>query len=360
MKTESLVPQKSTSKPNSTADAEIFILHRLLLPHKPLTKTRSLGPKNHPRSLVLRLTLTSSVHIDYSWQRNRWRKLSPWCPKNHPRTQFYGWCWNIHCTRLLLAKKPLTKTKSLGPKTNPRSPVLRLTLKSSVYIGYYRLENHRRKLSPCGQKNHPRSKFLRPTLTSSAHKDYFWLRNRRRKLRPWCQKIILETNYTADAEIFKAYILLLAQKPLTKTSSLLSQKSSSKPSYTADAEIFQAYRLLLAQKPLTKTESLVPQKSSSKPNSTADAEIFILRRLLLPQKPLMKTRSLGTKNHPRSPVLQLTLTSSTHIDYSWQRNRWWKLSPWCPKNHPRTQFYGWRWILQSTQTTAASETVDEN
>jgi hypothetical protein len=173
MKTESLVPQKSTSKPNSTAGAEIFILHRLLLPHKPLTKTRSLGPKNHPRSLVLRLTLTSSVHIDYSWQRNRWRKLSPWCPKNHPRTQFYGWCWNIHCTRLLLAKKPLTKTKSLGPKTNPRSPVLRLTLKSSVYIGYYRLENHRRKLSPCGQKNHPRSKVLRPTLTSSAHKDYF-------------------------------------------------------------------------------------------------------------------------------------------------------------------------------------------
>jgi hypothetical protein len=74
------------------------------------------------------------------------------------------------------------------------------------------------------------------------------MRNRRIKLSPWCPKIILETNYTADAEIFRAYILLLAQKPLTKTSSLLSQKSSSKPSYTTDAKIFQAYRLVLAPK----------------------------------------------------------------------------------------------------------------
>jgi hypothetical protein len=53
MKTESLLSQKSSSKPNSTADAEIFNLHRLLLPLKPLTKTSSLGPKNHPRSPVL-------------------------------------------------------------------------------------------------------------------------------------------------------------------------------------------------------------------------------------------------------------------------------------------------------------------
>jgi hypothetical protein len=64
----------------------------------------------------------------------------------------------------------------------------------------------------------------------------------------------------ADGEIFRAYRLLLAQKPLTKTSSLLSQKSSSKPSYTADAENCKAYKLLLGQKPLMKTESLVPQK----------------------------------------------------------------------------------------------------
>jgi hypothetical protein len=147
-----------------------------------------------------------------------------------------------------------------------------------------------------------------------------------------------------------------------------------------------------------KIESLLSQKSSSKPSSTADAEIFNLHRLLLPQKPLMKTRSLGPKNHPRSPVLRLTLTSSSQIKYSWQTNRWWKLSPCCPKNHPRnpvlpltltlksstqidyfkkenscrklspsvpkiileTQFYRWRWNHQSTHTTAASETVDEN
>src|SRR4030067_164570 len=63
-KTESLLSQKSSSKPSSTTDAEIFTLHRLLLPQKPLTKTRSLGHKNHPRSLVLRLTLTYSEHID--------------------------------------------------------------------------------------------------------------------------------------------------------------------------------------------------------------------------------------------------------------------------------------------------------
>jgi len=64
-KTESLLSEKSSSKPSSTADAEIFIVHRLLLPHKPLTRTSTLGRKNHPRSQVLRLTLKSSAHIDY-------------------------------------------------------------------------------------------------------------------------------------------------------------------------------------------------------------------------------------------------------------------------------------------------------
>jgi hypothetical protein len=71
---------------------------------------------------------------------------------------------------------------------------------------------------------------------------------------------------------------------------------------------------------LTKTESLLSQKSSSKPSSRADAEIFTLHRRLLPQKLLTKTRSLGPKNLPRSPVLRLTLTSSPHIDYSCQTN----------------------------------------
>jgi hypothetical protein len=76
-------PTKSSSKPSSTADTELFIVHRLLLPHKPLTRNRTLGRKNQPRSQVLRLTLTFSGHIDYWWLRNRWRKLSPNCTKNH-------------------------------------------------------------------------------------------------------------------------------------------------------------------------------------------------------------------------------------------------------------------------------------
>jgi len=166
MKTESLPSQKSSSKPSSTADALIFSLHKLLLPHKPLTKTRSMGPKNHPRNPVLRMTLKSSIYTRYCCLRNRWRKQSPW-----------------------------------------------------------------------------------------------------------------------------------------------------DPSSTTDANIFYANRLLLTDKPLTKNESLVSQNSSSKRSSTADAEIFNLHRLLLPQKPLTKTRSLGPKNHPRSPVLRLMVTSSAQIDY---------------------------------------------
>jgi len=181
-----------------------------------------------------------------------------------------------------------------------------------------------------------------------------------------------------------------------KTESLLSQKSSSKSSSTADAEIFTLHGLLLAQKPLTKTRTLGPKKSSKKPSSTAVADIFCANRLLLTDKPVMKIeplcpknhprnlvlsltlkssmyidycslrnrwRKLGpsnTKNNPRSPVLRLTLTSSAEINYSWQTNRWWKLSPCVPKIILENQFYGWRWNLHSTLTTARSETVDEN
>jgi len=143
----------------------------------------------------------------------------------------------------------------------------------------------------------------------------------------------------------------VTEKPLTKIESQLSEKSSSKPSSTADAEIFIVQRLLLPHKPLTrtrtlgrknhqrsqvlrlkmmffcahrlqlteklltKTESLLFEKSSSKPSSIADAEIFIVNRLLLPHKPLTRTRTPKSKNHTRSQVLRLTLTSSAHIDY---------------------------------------------
>ena len=154
--------------------------------------------------------------------------------------------------------------------------------------------------------------------------------------------------------------LLLAQKPLTKTRTLGPKKSSKKPSCKADADIFCANRLLLTDKPLTKNESLVSQNSSSKRSSTADAEIFNVHRLLLPQKPLMKTWSLGPKNHSRSPVLRLTLTSCASyntpdrqtVDENW--------TPAVLIIILETQFYGWRWNLPSTCTTPGSETVDEN
>jgi hypothetical protein len=83
----------------------------------------------------------------------------------------------------------------------------------------------------------------------------------------------------------------------------------------AHAEIFNRQRQLLTQKVLTKIGSLRTKKSTKKPSSTADAENFIGHRLLLTRKLLMKTESLGPKNHPRSALLRLTLTSSTHIDY---------------------------------------------
>jgi len=65
----------------------------------------------------------------------------------------------------------------------------------------------------------------------------------------------------ADRDIFSAHRLLLAQKQLTKTKSLLFQKSSSKTSSTSDDEIFNVHRLLLAQKPLTNTRTRRPKKN---------------------------------------------------------------------------------------------------
>jgi len=159
-KTEPLLFEKSSSKPSSTADAEIFIVHRLVLPHKPLTRTRTPKSKNNPRSQVLRLTLTSSAHIDYWWLRNRWRKLSPCCPKNRRR-----------------------------------NPVLRLTLKSSMYIDYCWLKNRWQKLGPWDPKIIKEAKFygwqwcfLR-TLTTA---DWETVDENRA---PAVRKIILETRF---------------------------------------------------------------------------------------------------------------------------------------------------------------------
>jgi len=160
MKTRTLEPKKSSKKPSSTADADIFCKNKLLLTDKPLMKTEPLCPKNHPRNPVLPLTLKSSMYIDYCWLRNRWRKLGPSDPKNHPR-----------------------------------SPVLRLTLTSSAQIDYSWQTNRWWKLSPWCPKNHPRNPVLRLTLKSSIYTDYCCLRNRWRKLGPWDPKIIQQTQF---------------------------------------------------------------------------------------------------------------------------------------------------------------------
>jgi len=184
MKTESLVSQKSSSKPSSMADAEIFNLHRLLLRQKPLTKTRSLWPKNHPKSLVLRLTLTSTTHIDYSWQKRGHETESLLSQNSSSKRCSTADAEIFSLHRLLLPQKLLTKTRSLGPKNHPTSLVLRLTLPSSAKINYSWQTNCWWKLSPCCPKNHPRSPVLRLTLTSSARIDYSWQRNRWWKLGP--------------------------------------------------------------------------------------------------------------------------------------------------------------------------------
>jgi len=149
MTTESLLSQKSSPKTSATADAEILTLHGLLLAQKPLTKTRTLGRKTHPRSPVLRLRLTSSHYMDYCWLGNRWRKLWPSDPKNHPRIL-----------------------------------VIRLT------------------------------------LTSSAEINYSWQTNQFWNWAPVSRKLSSKPSSTADTEIFNVHRLLLAQKPLTKTRTL--------------------------------------------------------------------------------------------------------------------------------------------
>jgi len=149
-------------------------------------------------------------------------------------------------------------------------------------------------------QKYPWNPVLWLTLKSSMDIDYSWLKNR-----------------------------------LQKLSHCGPKKSSKKPSSTVDADIFYAYRLLLTEKPLMKTESLLSQKSSKKPSSTADDEIFTAHRLLPTQKLLTKIGSLGPKNHPRSLVLRSMLTCLAHIDYCWLRNRSSKLRPCCLKKNSR-------------------------
>jgi hypothetical protein len=66
----------------------------------------------------------------------------------------------------------------------------------------------------------------------------------------------MQHSFIVSVEVISAYSLQLTQKSLTKTKSLLTQKSSMQHSFTTDAEIVSVYGLQLTQKSLTKTESL--------------------------------------------------------------------------------------------------------
>jgi hypothetical protein len=169
----------------------------------------SLWPKNHTISPLLRMMLTSSTHINYCWLRNRWRKLRPSCTKNNPRNPVLrlalktsmdiDYCW---------LKNHWQKLSPYGPKHHPRSPVLRPN--AEIFNGHRLLLTHKPllKIESLGPKNHP-SPLLRLTLTSSMHIDYCSLRNHWRKLRPCCTINNPRTQFTPDAEIFRAHKILL-------------------------------------------------------------------------------------------------------------------------------------------------------
>jgi hypothetical protein len=105
---------------------------------------------------------------------------------------------------------------------------------------------------------------------------------------------------------------------LTKTESLLTQKSSMQPSSTSDVGIISAHRLLLTQKSLMKTKSLPTHKSSTQPNSTADTEIISAHKLLLTKKSLTKTESLPTQKPSTQLFLWPThefISTHNHVFY---------------------------------------------
>jgi hypothetical protein len=201
------------------------------------------------------------------------------------------------------------KTEPLCPKNHPRNLVLPLTLKSSMYVDYCWLRNRWRKLWPSDPKNHPRILVVRLTLISSAEINYSWQTNHFWNWAPVSQKLSLKPSSTADAEIFNVHRLLLAQKSLTKTRTLGSKKSSKK---------------LVLRHTLT---------SSAQINYSSQTN------------PWWKLSPCCPKNHPRKPILRLTLKSSHYMDYCWLRNRWWKLGPSDAKLIQEAQFYGWRWHL---------------
>jgi len=174
------------------ADAEIFSLHRLLLAQKLLTKTRTLRPKNHPRSPDLRLMLTSSAHIDYCWLCNLDENWVPSVPKISSKPNYTADTEIFRAYILLLAQKPLTKTSSLLSQKSSSKPSYTADAEIFQLIDYCWLRNRWWKLSPWCPKNQPRNPILRLTLKSSFYIDYCCLINRWRKLGPWDPKIIQE------------------------------------------------------------------------------------------------------------------------------------------------------------------------
>jgi hypothetical protein len=90
--------QKSSNKPSSMADAVIFSAQRLLLVWNSWQKLIPCCSQNHPRKRVLRLTMKSSMYVDYCLPRNRWGKLGPRDPKIIQQAQFYGRRWHLQRT----------------------------------------------------------------------------------------------------------------------------------------------------------------------------------------------------------------------------------------------------------------------
>jgi hypothetical protein len=139
-------------------------------------------PKNHPRILVVRLTLTSSAAINYSWQTNHFWNWAPVSRKlsSKPSSTADAEIFNVH--RLLLAQKPLTKTRTLWPKKSSKKPSS--TVDAAIICANRLLLTDK-----------PLTKTESLVSQNSSSKP----------------------SSTADAEIFNVHRLLLAQKPLTKT-----------------------------------------------------------------------------------------------------------------------------------------------
>jgi len=142
--------------------------------------------------------------------------------------------------------------------------------------------------------------------------DYCSLWNRLWKLRPWDLKIIQEAHFFDWRWHLYTHRLLLTEKLLMKTESLMSQKWFSTPIFKADAEIFNVHRLLLAQKPFTKTRTL-------------------------DQKIIQEAQFYGWRWH--------LLRTQTPPDWETVDENW---VPPVLKIILETHFYGWRWNLQCT------------